>query len=675
MKHHLLVAAALCAVLAASHASTTTEGAPDLALEELLNIDVQTASRKAQRLQDVAAAVQVITREDIERSGAASLPDLLRMVPGMQVAQLASDRWAVTARGFNGRFANKLQVLMDGRSLYSPLFSGVMWEAEGTLLEDIERIEVIRGPNAALWGANAVNGVINIITRHARDTRGTLVVAEAGDPGQGSLAARHGFGWADGSVRVWLKAQQQQPGRTAAGERLPDGSSALRSGMRGDWAFGDSSRLTVSGMVYDTRATDRWNDPDLLSPLGYEPVDAEQANRGGHLMARHEWLSADGSETAVQAYVERGLVSGIRGFRHQRTTVDLDFQHRTLVGTRHDVVWGAGYRSYNDHADTSASTVTLLPARRHWRLASLFVNDEITLLPGTLKATLGARLEHHDQTGFEPQPTARLAWTPNAEQTLWAAVSAASRTPSRGELDIELDFAVLPAQGGMPPVLVHSEPLADRELQAERVRSLELGWRQRLAGGVSLDAALFQADYHDLRTARIVGVQLQTSPIVHLRQDGIATTSGRARVRGLELALDGRVGSAMRWELAYTHLRMSTRPETSDPAEVGSLLDFEGSLPRHQLSLRGGWALPASTRLDAWLRHVSRLPGTPMTPSVDPYTTLDLRLGWRLGQGVDLALIGRNLLAGPRIEFRPDSLPSQAQFVERSLLARVKWQF
>ena len=341
-RHACRAALVALGTLLAGAAQAVDAEAIDLSLEDLLKADVMTASRKAQRLSDVAAAVFVVTREDIERSGATSIPDALRMVPGVQVAKLANNRWAVSVRGFNGRFANKLLVLMDGRSIYSPLFSGVFWEAEDTLLEDIDRIEVIRGPGAALWGANAVNGVINIITRKTRDTQGTLVAASAGTDRDGALAARYGGQAGDGHFRVWAKGFRRGESVGLTGVAGNDHWRATRAGFRGDWNTDAGGRFTVSGGFHDSTTGDRWNLADLASPAGFTATPMSQSNRGAHLLGRHEWFSEGGDESVLQASVDQTELIVRNAIREHRTTADLDFQRRARFADRHDLVWGLG---------------------------------------------------------------------------------------------------------------------------------------------------------------------------------------------------------------------------------------------------------------------------------------------------------------------------------------------
>jgi iron complex outermembrane recepter protein len=396
-----------------------------------------------------------------------------------------------------------------------------------------------------------------------------------------------------------------------------------------------------------------------------------QGNTGGHLLVRHEWLGSDGTQTALQAYVERSGVDVSPFFEQYRTTADLDFQQRRLLSDRHDLVWGLGWRQSSD-AISGQGIVQMSPPSRHWDLASVFVHDEITLVPQRFKAVIGARVEHNSVTGYELQPNVRGVWTPSPAQTLWGALSGAARTPARAELDVTADLSVVPATQNTPAVLLRTVPRDDRALDAERVASLEFGWRQQAGPSVSTDIAVFSSRYHKLRTAQSIGTAFVPVPVPYVVQAIQPQSSGDATVNGLELAVDWRTASSWRWQLAYSFAEMSVHPVSADPVEAGALAELKSTLPRHQLSLRGGTTLGERLRVDGWLRYVAALD---TTPRVDAYTTLDLRLGWHLASNLDLALTGRNLLQARHAEFVPDYLPSQAQWVERSYAASLKWQF
>ncbi len=672
--YRAILAAAGTLLAAAAYAAETD--VMDLSLEDLLKADVMTASRKTQRLSDVAGAVFVITREDIERSGVTSIPEALRMVPGVQVARLANNRWAVSVRGFNGRFANKLLVLMDGRSIYSPLFSGVFWEAEDTLLEDIDRIEVIRGPGAALWGANAVNGVINIITRKARDTQGTLVAASAGTDRDGALAARYGGQVGDGHFRVWAKGLRKGESVGLTGAPGNDYWRAMRAGFRGDWNTGSGGRVTVSGGVHDGTTGDRWNLADLTSPAGFVPTPMTQVNRGAHLLGRHEWYSESGDESVLQAYVDRTELVVQNAIRENRTTADLDFQRRMRIGDRNDLVWGLGYRHSRDSVDTQGVFLTLQPTERTYRLMSAFVHDEITLVPESLRLILGERLEHNSFTGLESQPTARLMWTPSPSQAVWGAISRAVRTPSRAEGDALVNLTVTPASPpAIPlPVLLRNLPRPDHSLQSEVVKALEFGYRHQIHGGLSLDATAFRNDYSRLRTATTSTQQLVLVPPFHVVQNIMPGNVLEARTHGFELAADWHALQWWRLQPSYTYLRVRVVGAYADPVTVADAVALKDTAPRHQLSLRSSMTLSGRSQFDLWLRRVGKY-GNSGGGEIPGYTTLDLRYAWRPVAGLELSVVGQNLFDRRHPEIVPDLLPSETLQIQRSLYVKAKWQF
>lgn len=663
--------ALLCLMVGAAVAATPA----DLSLEDLLKADVVTASRKSQALQGVPAAVFVISREDIERAGAASLPEALRLAPGIQVARLSADRWAVSARGFNGRFANKLLVLMDGRSIYSPLFSGVMWELEGTLMEDIERIEVIRGPGAALWGANAVNGVINIITRKARDTTDTLLTLGAGSQARGSIGLRQGWALAGGHVRLWARSEAQRGLDDARGGSGPGGAHTTRLGFRGDWTLASGQGLTLSGSATDNRSGDRWAEASLASATGARLVDRLQRTRAAHVLARWSLLGGDGSETIVQSYLERHQISADTVVHQQRSTFDLDVQHRPRLDGAHDLVLGGSLRHSVDQIQANGILV-ISPERRRFTLTSVFINDEISLLPERLRATLGLRLEHNSFTGFEPQPQARLAWTPNRSQTLWAAASRAVRTPSRAEPDAQVDLSVMPGQAGMPPLLLRNLPPANHRLDSETVQALEAGYRHQFDGNLSLDLALFQNRYRHVLGASLGAAGFELQPVPHAVQTISPTNLLAGTTAGLELALDWRPQRQWRLQAGYSHLRSALAATVADPVAQGAAASRNGSAPRHQLALRASLTPAPKHDLDLALRHVGALVGDGQAAArIDAYTTLDLRWAWRAQPGLLLALSAENLLQRRHAEFVPDALPSQTLLVPRAARLKAQWQF
>jgi len=662
-----------CAIGSAAQAQAPAEPM-NLSLEELLKTEVVTVSRRPQTLQTAAAAVFVIHREDIERSGATSIPEALRMVPGVQVARLSNNRWAVSARGFNGRFANKLQVLLDGRSIYSPLFAGVLWEAEDTLLEDIDRIEVIRGPGAAMWGTNAVNGVINIITRKSRDTQGTLLVAGAGTEERAFGAARHGTAAGNGHLRVWAKAFSRDESIDLDGRTGNDSWDAARAGFRGDWTL-KGNRLTISGALHRGDVGDRWNIANVATPRGSVATDVEQPGTGAHLLARHEWALANGSSAVLQGYVDQSTVEVRNIIDQRRLSTGIDFQHSLHLGPDHELIWGLGWLNSRDKID-SQGIIRILPERRTLELASAFVHSETMLVPEQLRLSLGVRLEYSNFEAFHPQPNARLLWTPSSDQAVWGAISRAVRRPSRAERDALVAFSAVPANPPLPPILTRNVPREDHELRAERVTATEFGYRRQFGTRASVDLALFYNSFRDLRAASLGAHELVFAPVPHIVQNIEPNNQLRARSHGAELMFDWHVAEGWRLQPSYTYLHTRSTTSINDPVMQANADLIEGTAPRHQLSLRSSFSASARHHFDLWLRHASELKKTDQFGhAIAAYTTLDARYAWRPLTGLELALVGQNLPERRHSEFAPDYLPSQTMQIERGVYLKLRWQF
>jgi iron complex outermembrane receptor protein len=661
-------------ILLACYFATPAKAADplDIGLEELLATEVTGASRKSQQLRDVAAAVFVLNREDIARSGATSIPDILRLVPGVQVAQLGNGRWAISARGFSGRFSNKLQVLMDGRSLYSPLFAGVLWETEDTLLEDIDRIEVIRGPGAAMWGANAVNGVINIVTRKARDTQGDLISAVAGTD-RTQLALRHGATADDGHYRLWAKGLSYRESPAADGGEGRDDWAGGRVGYRGDWLFASGRRLSVIGGAYVNSVGDRFFEPDAAAAAGISRVDKSQRNRGAHLIGRHQWITDGGSEVSLQAYLDMGRMQVSDFIDETRTTADIELEHRLRLGERNDIVWGLEVRNSRDRIEASGM-LGITPERRTTRMSSLFVQDEIAIVPEQLSISLGARAEHNSSTGFEPQPSARITWKPSQTATLWASAARATRVPSRAERDVSVNLSLTP---GVPfPVLMRNTPRTDHELDSEIVQAVEAGYRHVWTERLSIDVAAFRNRYHGLRSAALGSTEFVVAPVPMVIQNIIPNNAVEARSHGLEVSAEVQVSSWWRLHPGYTYTRVKTWAASGDPVDIMNAEVMAGNVPRHQGSLRSAMNLGGGRQLDIVLRHVGSLQRTFASgSSIDGYTTLDARYAWHPADRLEMAVVGRNLGQRSHVEFISDYLPSQTLEVERSAFITAKWEF
>ena len=643
-----------------------------MSLEDLMKIEVTTVSRKAQRLTDTAAAAHVLTSDDIRRSGATSLPEVLRLVPGLDVARIGSSRWAVSARGFNSRFANKLLVLIDGRSVYSPLFSGVFWEAEDVLLEDIERIEVIRGSGAALWGANAVNGIINIVTRTARRTQGNLATVLAGDEDTLQLGLRHGrLLDSDTAVRVWARGGERREVLDLQDRRSGGNWSYARAGFRLDRESSASDRWMINGTLHDSHSGETLIAPQLTPPYAVLQYN-DQVNQGINLLARREWTLAHGAPASLQASLDHGVVDMVGLLSERRTTIDLDFQSRLAVPGPHELLWGLGYRHSRDQLHTPGEIIDLQPARRQVNLFSAFVHDEYTLVPDTWKLIGGIKAEHHGYTGLDWQPNLRALWTPTPTQTAWAAVSRAVRTPSRAERDAAVNLQVAPPgtpqNPGPLPVLAHVLP--NRGLLSEKLLSFELGYRAALGPSLSLDLAAFHSRYRDLRSGRSIGPSVVLDGTVpHVRFDSTTSNNLAAHSRGIELVLDWRATPMWRLQGSYSHLRLKAE-RNGDPANDQVAESMEGNAPRHQVALRSLLDLPGRQQLDLRIKRVSERPAM----GIAAQTELDLRYAWRPRPDLELSLVGQNLL-GPHFESGSDPLPSQPLRIPRGGYLKASWQF
>ena len=641
----------------------------NLPLEDLLKIEISSASRKVQQVQEVAAAVFVISREEIERSGARTIPEALRLAPGVEVARIANNRWAVSIRGFNGRFANKLLVLKDGRSVYSPLYSGVIWEAEDSILSDIERIEVIRGPSAAMWGTNAVNGVINIISSHAASTQGTEIAASTATDEASSVTLRHGFAVGEAHWRISAKGFALGPSKTSQGDDGNDSWTSGRIGLRGDWPGTSSSRWTLNGDVFQSRTGDRLD----LSRYGTVPPlrDISQNNSGGNVSLRHEQPLDEGGQLDWQVSAETSVLDLETLMREERSTVAGEFQHRHPVG-RHDLIWGASYRLSHDRIELPGSAImesaVFDRTERDWRIASVFMHDEYALIPNKLRLSGGVRLDYDSWSGLQAQPDIRLAWTPDAATTWWTSMARAARTPSRLELDVPFalgETAAVPPY--MPAIKTVRLPPADDALKAESVTSLEAGFRQRVTTQLSVDLAAFISDYSSL----VSMVTLPYQPafpltVVPLTSNNIAS----ARTHGFEIAADWQVSPSWRIQPNFSRLYLRSS-RLSDPATAAAQDLWEGRVPRNRASVRSSWTLGNGHQLDLWLKYTSSL----SNPQVPAYTVLDLRYAFRIGKQAEVAIVGQNLLGTSHPEFVSDYLPAQQSEIRRSLMLKGIWHF
>jgi len=641
----------------------------ELSLEDLLDIEVTSVSKKAQSLSDTAAAIFVITNDDLRRSGVTNIPDALRMVPGLNVARIDSNKWAVTSRGFNGRFANKLLVLIDGRSIYTPTFSGVYWEVQDVSLEDVQRIEVIRGPGATLWGANAVNGVINIITRHTADTQDCLLTLGSGTEERGFGSVRYGTTLGEGTYgRIYARGFKRDESVLTTGGDAGDGWNILQSGFRADSRLSGRDALTLQGDIYKSDINQTMELPELTDP--YSQIIEDKADDSGwNLVTRWQHTLSPTSEFALQTYYDR--IDRKEAIKIEvRDTFDIDFQHRFAAGELHDIIWGLGYR--NTHDDFKLSCVGgVYPYSRSDDLFSAFVQDEITIVEDLLWLTVGSKFEHNYHTGFEIQPNARLFWAAHPRHKLWAAVSRSVRTPARVEDDIRMFTSSLPPHSHDNPsrFMVAIMLTGDHDYESEELMAYELGYRVAPIRNLSFDLTVFYNDYDRLRSG-VLDRPVPQGPYIEqpLRFDNEIKNHSY----GFELASVWQAAYWWRWDLAYSYLRSDFDVRIELDKEVNS----DG--PKHQVSLRSVMNIKKELDLDLWLRYVDDVKAVNITAlsrtEIESYLTLDARLAWRVRRNIELSLVGQNLLDAKHPEYVHEfyAIPTQ---IERSMYGKITWHF
>jgi iron complex outermembrane receptor protein len=603
-----------------------------LSLDELQEIEVTSVSRRPEKLLETASAIQVITADDIRRAGATSVPEALRLASNLQVAQVDSRAWAISARGFNGTSANKLLVLIDGRVVYTPLHAAVFWEVQDTLLEDIDRIEVISGPGATLWGANAVNGVINIITKTAADTRGMLVTGGGGSELQGVGGFRYGGTIGDrvhvrGYGKYFDRDNSELPDRTQATNAWNMG----QGGFRLDWDASSGDRVTVQGDAYDGQIA--------------QPALSHIAVSGSNVLGRWSHTRSRNSGFTLQMYADRTHRNIPGTFGEDVNIYDADFEHHVRVPGRHDIIWGVGYRVNHDDVANSA-LLAFLPAQVTQQWFNGFVQDEMPLAGNRLHLTLGTKIEHNDYTGIEVEPGGRLGWTLTERHMLWGAISRAVRTPSR----IDREFFAPPSA----PFLLAGGP----GFVSEEVLAYELGYRSRPHERLSLAVATFYNDYDNLRSTEQVN---RPAPFPIVLANGQTGTS-----YGAELTAEYRATDWWRLRSGYTEVRLHIHPKPgSTDKTFGS---SESHDPNHQWFLRHSLDLRAHLQLDFGFRHVGQI----ANQAVPAYSELDGRLGWQATKTLECSIVGQNLLHGHHAEF---GAPATRKEIERGWYVKLAWRF
>jgi iron complex outermembrane receptor protein len=651
---------------AGSQEPASAASVADLDISQLMNTKVTSVSKKEQKLSRVAAAIFVITQAEIRRSGATNIPDLLRMVPGLDVAQINANTWAISARGFNHQFSDKMLVLIDGRAVYTPLFGGVYWDTQDVVLEDIDRIEVIRGPGATVWGANAVNGVINIITMHARDTKGGLTTAAGGNQELASAVAQYGgkIG-SDAAYRVFAKGFDENHFPGLNGQSGDDGWNLLHGGFRVDDTATQKDLLTFQGDIYRGWEGSQFGHiVSFVPPVNVNVVGAADL-AGGNFLGRWSHIFSSRSDTTLQVYFDRFEREGPESSEY-RDTIDFDFQHHLALGARHDLMWGGDYRRTSDHI-VGTIDQAWLPPDRTLQLFSFFVQDEIALRPDRVFVTVGTKLENNYFSGVDLEPSARVAWILTSHNTLWAAVSRAARTPSRRNTDADVNIAVFPGPGGVPSDLLL---LGNPDQRSEHVIAYEVGYRAQPTSSLSLDLALFFDTYSDLATTEPGAPYLASGPPSRLIFPLVWANKMYGTTDGIEVWADWK--PMRRWTLSpsYALLQMHLHTDSTSQ-DTTTVPDTEGSSPRHQAALRSHVDLAKKLSWETSAYFVERLPAQ-LVPS---YTRLDTEFSRNFGEGVTLSLVGQNLLQDHHLESNDALTSLEPSQPKRSAYLKVVWRF
>ncbi|HVR87647.1 MAG TPA: TonB-dependent receptor [Planctomycetota bacterium] len=640
-----------------------TQDVTDLDLDDLVNVRVTSVARKEQTLTDVPAAVYVIRQEDLRRSGARSIPEALRSVPGLEVAEPNGNSWAISGRGFNNTSANGLLVMFDGRSVYSPLHSGVFWDVQDTFLEDIDRIEVIRGPGGTLWGSNAVNGVINIITKPAEDTQGFVLTGGAGTEERAFGGARAGFKAAED---VYVRTYVQYFSRDGAVSGLDTDREAFdaqwmaRTGFRTDWKANDHDRVTLTGDMYEGQSQTSGAVPSLTAPFSSN-VNERADLRGADFVFRWDRTIDPTSGLALQAYYDySSRLQSIFGYVLH--TLDLDFQHRFHLFDGHEINWGLGYRSYWSDVHETFS-ISSNPKRDFNDVASGFLQDDMPLVKDHLRLTLGSKVEYNSFSGVEAQPSARLAWKPSDVHMAWASASRAVRTPSTLDQDLRINALVIP---GAPPTVL--SVFGDPTFKSEELLAYEAGYRLHPAEPLFFDLATFYNRYNHLRSLEPGPLFSETDPAPnHNVLPFFIENNLRAQTYRVELAANAKLATWWLVQANYTFLKMDIDPKQDSNDTTSRAGELQN--PRNQVWVRSAMDLPENLTLDLIGRYVDRLPAF----AVESYIDMDVRLAWQDStRHIEVAVVGQNLLHDSHAEF---SAAGQRSEIPRGAYGSVTVRF
>lgn len=658
----LLVLSTESTAAATSSSEDQTNALKQLSLEQLGNIEVTTVSKEPETVWKTSAAIYVITHDAIMRSGVTSLPEALRLAPGVEVARIDNDSWSIGIRGFGSRLCRDILVIMDGRTVYTTLLAGTYWEVQNVVMEDIDRIEIIRGPGGTIWGPNAVNGVINIITKKANETQGASVSAGGGSVEQGFFSSRYGGKRGNLDYRGYAMGFNRAPQFHSDGDNF-DHWRALQGGFRMDWAQSPRDGYTLQGDIYDQRAGESEVSTTYAPPYS-QVVDRAAILSGGNVLGRWTRMTGDGENIELQAYYDR-TNRYESNFADIRNTFDLDYLQRLNLPWRERLTWGLGARFSHGYEPEVVSGLTFTPNRSTDRLLSAFLQDDIGLINDKLSLSLGTKLLNTNYARFEMEPSARLLYTPTGTQSLWAAYTHAVRTPSAAEREFNLAGYLDTTYDGYP---LFARFNANPNFRSEQLNGYELGYRRLLGKRLYLDTAAFYNHYSDLFGEEVTGsayIEYNPPPThalipAQFGNDFVGTTEG------IEIAPEWDVTKYWRLGGSYSFLEMHIKKATT-ALEIEPVTDIQGASPQHQLFIDSGFNLPKAISVDLIYRYVSALPAL----QVPAYSTGDVSFGWKINSAFRLSVVGQNLLQPHHPEFNYD--PGPLVQIKRSAYAEITW--
>ena len=654
-------------VYSLSSQAQSLEYLKNLSLEDFSNLEVvvTSLSRKPQKLID-AAAVYVISNEDIQRSGATNIPEALRLAPGVEVAQINASTWSITSRGFPGRFAKKLLVLMDGRTIYTPLFSGVYWDMQDTLFEDIDRIEVIRGPATAVWGGNAMNGVINIITKSAQHTQGGLLTTTLGTEVEGQAGMRYGGRLGeDFFYRVYGKYKENDSSVDASdSDDSFDENDLGQMGYRVDWKFSEENTFIFHGDIYNGEVEQRQPVAVLTPAVGVVNEDKDNEVSGFNVLGLWTHQVSEASSWSLQAYYDRAKRQNTATVDIKVDTLDIDFKHQFTLAEQHHIVWGAGYRQVLDDLSGKLG-ISFTPDRRRTHGYNAFFHDEFVLYPDKFSLIVGSQFEHNDFTGFEVQPSIRAKLNIDAHSLAWVSVSKGLSIPDRTTEDVRADVRAVP---GAPPILVAF--VGQEHMVPEEVVAYEMGYKTFFGKGNLFDISLFYNEYSHLRTNELGTPFIEATPApFHVVQPLVGGFDKKAESYGLELVAEWVVSNNLTLKGHYSYFELDSTPASTTTAMTPE--NDEGLSPQHQASLRTLYRVSDAVTFDTWLRYVDALPSN----DINNYVDVDIKLAWQPSQQIEFSLVGQNLLEGARLEYHDDIISKNPTQVERGVYVKALLRF